>query len=271
MIYFLCDNKPFSVRFHLCPDYQQPSKRRASTLQRQTKPHPISHNVRRPSAQTSLFTSRPIDGCLVFVSNKDAVAASSTVIGGLRPLLKRKNPNINPININNTNNNKGFNKEAVISQVMPFVLIGIEEPKLPASTPSDSPTTSANNNNSVASVNSVQIKPKTAFEESKEPESSPPSLTASIKSNSTSSSSTSTTTNSPNHPVVRHRSSSIGSVSSISRPLSKLDGQSLAKDTGACCFVSVDLISGRGIDDGIRALVKQIEREKEINDVKDLQ
>ena len=94
LLYFLCDTHPISVRFHTCPDYSHTiTRRRASTLAKQARPHPAAHS-RRPSASAHLgqpvHCSAPLDGAVVFVSTRDCVVAGSVLIAGIRPLLKRR-------------------------------------------------------------------------------------------------------------------------------------------------------------------------------------
>ena len=77
---------PYTLRFHLCPDYLPSSRRRTSSLLRH--PPPIPTHLRRhsrspppPPPPHPLYTSHPLDGCLVFLHTSNASTAGSALVG----------------------------------------------------------------------------------------------------------------------------------------------------------------------------------------------
>ena len=121
LLSFALGSSQHTARFHMCPDYQPTSRRRASTLQQQTRP--ASHlrrssrsHVALPTVSGPLYSSHALDGCVVFVSTRDALSAGSALVGGIRPLLKRVG----------RAGGVGGRKDS-IGSVMPFVIVGLDE------------------------------------------------------------------------------------------------------------------------------------------------
>ena len=120
LLYFLCGGRPLCLRFHTCPDYHNTSRRRASAMQKHSRPLTAAQHQRRlsssalPTGPPPLYSSQPLDGCLVFLSTRDAMAAGSVLIAGIRPLLKRRKEGA------------GI-KCDLLSSVTPFMVLGVDE------------------------------------------------------------------------------------------------------------------------------------------------
>ena len=285
LLYFLCDTHPISVRFHTCPDYSAITKRRASTLAKQARPHPSSHH-RRPSASAHnsqpIQSTSPLDGAIVFLSTRDALVAGSVLIAGIRPMLKRRVKDSKAVGLAGSGSDKGrpvVGRVGAEGNMLPFVVVGLDEEREEETRTAaeDSPPHHLKSN----AGGRIVVQPRSTDSDSKKDSDSSPS--PSPRSSDSNPLPAATTIPTPPPPIdetkpglVRPRSSlSHGSSNSVSerpnsssvilpRKMGVEEGKGLAVDSGAVGYAAVDVKTGKAMDAALKQLVLAIRKDRQL-------
>ena len=286
LLYFLCDTHPICVRFHTCPDYSTLTKRRASTLAKQARPHATSHS-RRPSASTHLSqpiqSTSPLDGAIVFLSTRDALVAGSVLIAGIRPMLKRRLRDKAAVS-GGDGNRPAVGRVGAEGNMLPFVVVGVEEgegreeeaktaaeesshqrksssgriqvhPRLTSDCDttkkeSDSATSLSPHSADSAPLPTVVASPSTSPHKDRKGLAKPrASLSDSTEGRASSS-------------VVERPNSSSSAVTQ--RKLGVDEGKGLAVDSGAVGYAAVDVKTGKAMDVALKQLVLAIRKDRQL-------